>query len=94
MELAFLTPLLKNGAESISGGVTIDDKRFLKAWLSEDGGGADCVNKSVERGFVLIIPVKSAAFCAVGHKHVEQGGEHAEVADVHSVEIEKAEEGM
>ena len=93
MELAFLTPLLKNGAESISGGVTIKDKGFLKTWLSKNGGGAYGVNEGVKHGFVFIVPVKLATFSAVGDKRIKRGGEHAEVTNVHSVEVEETEKG-
>ena len=91
MELAFFTPLLKNSAESISGGVAINNERFFEAWLLENRRGANSVDKSVKRGFVFIVPVKSAAFSAVGDKRVEWGGEHAEVVNIHLVEVEKTE---
>ena len=94
MELAFLTPLLKNGAESIGRGVAINDKGFLKAWLSEDGGGANRIDEGVERGFMFIVPVELATLGAVGNERVKRGGEHAEITNVHLVEVEKAEEGM
>ena len=43
MELAFLIPLLKDGADSISGGVAINRELVLESGLSQDGGGADSV---------------------------------------------------
>ena len=90
MELAFLTPLLKNGAESIGGGVAINNKGFLEAWLSENGSSANGVDESIKCSFVFIIPVESAAFSTVSDERVEQGSEHAEVANIHSVKVEKA----
>ena len=93
MELAFLTPLLKNGAESVGGGVTIKNEGFLEAWLSENRGGAYCIDEGVKRGFMFIVPVELAAFSAVGNKRVKRCGKHAEVTNVHSVEVEKAEKG-
>ena len=93
MELAFLTPLLKNGTKSVSGGVAINNEGFLEAWLSENGSGANSVDERVERGFVFIIPVESATFSAVGDERIERGGEHAEIANIHSVEVEKTKKG-
>jgi hypothetical protein len=84
---------LKDGAESIGGGVTIDDKGFLEVWLSENRGGAYHINKSIKCSFMFIIPVESAALGAVGNERVEWGGEHTEVLNVHAVEVEKAEKG-
>ena len=60
MELAFLTPLLKNGTKSIGGGVAVNDKGFFKAGLLKDGGGAYRIDEGVKRGFVFII-VKALA---------------------------------
>jgi hypothetical protein len=94
VELAFLTPLLKNSAESVGRGVAIDDKGFLKTWLLEDGGGAYRVNEGVKRGFVFILPVKSASFGAVGNECIKWGGEHAEIANIHAIEVEKSEKGL
>ena len=44
MELAFLIPLLKDGADSVSGGVAIDRELVVKTGLSEDWGGAHSVH--------------------------------------------------
>jgi hypothetical protein len=41
MELAFLIPLLKDGADSIGGGVAINRKLVVKSGLSQDGGRAN-----------------------------------------------------
>jgi hypothetical protein len=91
MELAFLTLLLKDGAQSISGGVAIDNEGFLKTGLPENWGGTNGVNKSVKRGFVFVVPMESAAFSAVGDECIKWGGEHAEIADIHAVEVEETE---
>ena len=71
MELAFLTPLLKNGAKSISGGVAINDERFFKTWLTEDGSGANSVHKSIEGRFMFVIPVELAPSSAKGDECVD-----------------------
>ena len=91
MELAFLTPLLKNGAKSISRGVAINNEGFLEAWLSENGSSANDVDKRVECGFMFVVPVESAAFSTMGNQRIERGGEHAKVANIHAVEVEKTE---
>ena len=89
MKLAFLTPLLKDGAKSVSGGVAINNEGFLEAWLLENGSGANGVNESVKRGFMFVVPVESAAFSAMGNECVEWGRKHAEVANIHVVKVEK-----
>ena len=91
MELAFLTPLLKDGTQSVSGGIAINNEGFFKMGLSEDGGGANGVNESVKRGFVLVIPMESASLSTMGDKCIEWGGEHTEIADVHAIEVEEPE---
>ena len=40
VELAFLIPLLKDGANSVSGGITINRKLVFESWLSQDGSRA------------------------------------------------------
>ena len=115
MELAFFTLLLKDGANSVGGGVAINNKRVFKAGLTKNwsrtNGIDECVegrfvfevpvkatafraerDKSVERHFVFIIPVEFATFSTVGNKRVEWGGEHAEVMNVHLVEVKKTKE--
>jgi hypothetical protein len=94
MELAFLTPLLKDGAKSVSGGVAINNEGLFKMWLSKNRSGANGVDESVKHGFMFVIPVESAAFSAVGYECIERGGEHAKVANIHPVEVEKTEESM
>jgi hypothetical protein len=44
MELAFLVPLLKDGANSVSGGVAINRKLVFESRLSQDGSGANSIN--------------------------------------------------
>ena len=92
MELAFLTPLLKDGADSISGGVTIDDESFLKTWLTKDGGRADSVDEGLEGGFVLIFPKKTAALHTVCDQGIEQCGKHTEIVDIHVIEVKESKE--
>ena len=93
MELAFLTLLLKDGADSVSGGVAINNERLLEAGLSKNRGGAHSIDKSVKRGLVFIIPMKSAPFSTVGDECVKWGGEHAKVADIHAIKVEETKEG-
>ena len=93
MKLAFLTLLLKDGTKSVGRGIAINSEGFLEVWLSEDGGGANSVDKGIKCGVVFIVPVESAAFSTVGDKRVEQGGKHAEVANIHAVKVEKAKKG-
>ena len=90
MELAFLTLLSKDGAKSVSRGVAIDNEGFIKTGLTKDRGGTDGVDESIERRFMFVIPVKSAPFCAVSDEGIQRGSEHAEIADIHVVEVEKA----
>ena len=91
MKLAFLTPLLKDGAKSVSRGVAINNEGFLEAWLSENRSGANGVNESIKRGFMFVVPVESAAFSTMGDQRIERGGKHAKVANIHAVEVEKTE---
>ena len=93
MELAFFTPLLKDGAKSVSGGVAIDKEGLFETGLSEDGGSANGVDESVKRSFVFIIPMEPAAFGTMGNECVEWGGEHTKVAYIHAIKVEETEEG-
>ena len=93
MKLAFLTPLLKDGAKSVSGGVAINDEGFFEAWLSEDRSGANGIDESVKCGFVFVVPVEPAAFSTVGNECIEWGHEHAEVANIHAIKVEKTKKG-
>ena len=90
MELAFLTLLLKDGANCVSRSVTINDEGIFKSWLAKDRGCANRVNKSLESGLVLIFPMEMTTFRAVGDKSIERRREHTEIANVHSIEIEEA----
>ena len=93
MELAFLTPLLKDSADSVSGGVAIYDERVLKTWLTKNGGRTDGVDKGLEGGFVLVFPMKMTTFRIVSDQSVEWCGEHTEIADIHVVEIKESKKG-
>ena len=44
MELAFLTLLLKDGADSVCGGVAINDEGVVEMWLTKDQGHANGVD--------------------------------------------------
>ena len=44
VELAFLIPLLKDGANSVSGGIAIDRELVFESGLSQDGSRADSVH--------------------------------------------------
>jgi hypothetical protein len=92
MELAFLIPLLKDGANSVSGGVAIDREAVLKAGLTKDGGGANGVHQGVERGFKFVVPIKLPPSCAMSNKRVEGCGQHAKVANIHAIKVQEAEE--
>jgi hypothetical protein len=92
VELAFLIPLLKDGANSVSRGVAINRESVLESGLSQDRGGANRVHKGVERRFKFIVPVELPSSCAVSDERIEGCGQHAEVANVHAIKIEEAEE--
>ena len=94
MELAFLTPLLKDGADCVGGGVTIDDEGIFEARLMKDWGGANSVDKGLEGGLMFVVPMEAAALRTVGNQHIEWGREHAEILNVHAVEIEETEKSM
>ena len=93
MELAFFTLLLKDGAKSVGGGIAINDKGVLETGLSEDWGSANCVDESIECGFMFIFPVEFAAFSAVSDERIEWGGKHAEISNVHAIKVEEAKKG-
>ena len=92
MELAFLTLLLKDGADRVSGCVAINNKGVFKARLTKDGSSAYSINKSLEGGFVLVFPMKLATFGTKGDECVKRGGEHTEVPNIHAIEIEEAQD--
>ena len=91
MELAFLIPLLKDSANRVSGGVAINCELVVKSGLSQDGGCADSVHQGVEGCFKFIVPVKLPSLGAVSDEYVERCGQHAEVSNVHAIEIEETE---
>ena len=92
MELAFLIPLLKDGANSISRGVTIDHELIFKSGLLQDGSHAYSVYQGIECCFMLIVPIKLPSFHAVSHQRIKRCGQHAKSMDVHAIEIWKAKE--
>ena len=87
VELAFFIPLLKDGANSVSGGVAIDRESVLKAGLMKDGGGTNRVHQGVKRGFEFVVPIKLPSPGAVSDERIERCGQHAEITDVHAIEI-------
>ena len=93
MELAFFTLLLKDGADSVSGGVAVNNKRIFESGLSKDGGRAHGIHKGLKSGFVFVFPMKLATFGTKRDKCVERGGQSAEISNVHAVEVEETEEG-
>ena len=48
MELAFLTPLLKDSANCVGRGVAINNERIFKAGLAKDWGRADGVDEGLK----------------------------------------------
>ena len=92
MELAFLTLLLKDGANRVSGGVAINNERVLEAGLTKDRGRANGIYKGLKGGFVFVFPIKFASFGTKRDERVKGGGQSAEVANVHAIEVEKAQE--
>ena len=92
MELAFLIPLLKDGADSVGGGVAINDELVFKPGVSQNGGGANCIHQGVECGFKFVVPVKLPSSRTVSDERVKRCGQHAEITDVHAIEIQEAKE--
>ena len=92
MELAFLIPLLKDGANRVSGGVAINRKSVFESGLTKDGGGTNCIHQCIERGFKFVVPVKLPSLRAVSDEHVKRCGQHAKSADIHAIEVQEAEE--
>ena len=74
MELAFLTLLLKDGADGVSGGVAIDDKRILEAGLTKDRGCTNGIYKCLKGGFVFVFPMKFATLGAKCDERIKGGG--------------------
>ena len=71
VELAFFTPLLKDSANCISGGIAINNKGVFETWLSQDQGCANCIYKGLESGFVFTVPMEMATLGAMCHKSIE-----------------------
>ena len=94
VELAFLTLLLKDGADSICGGVAIDHKWVFKSWLTKDRSCTNGIDKGLKGGFVLVLPMEFAALGAERNECVKGGGKEAEVPDVHAIKVKKTQEGM
>ena len=57
MELAFLTLLLKDGADRVGRGVAINDEGIFKTGLTKDGSGAYGIDKGLKGRFVFMLPV-------------------------------------
>jgi hypothetical protein len=93
VELAFLTLLLKNGADSVSGGVAIDNKWVFKTGLTKDWSRANGVHECLEGRLVFGFPVKTTPFHAEGDESVQRSSEHAKVPDIHPIEVEEAQKG-
>jgi hypothetical protein len=74
VELAFLTLLLKDGADGVSGGVAINNERVLEARLTKDRGRADGIHKCLKGGFVFVFPMKFATLGAKRDERVKGGG--------------------
>ena len=87
VEFAFLIPLLKDGADSIGGGVAIDCELIFESGLLEDGGSADGVHKGVECGLVFVIPIELPSLRTVSDECVERCGQHAKSTDIHAIKV-------
>ena len=92
MELAFLTLLLKDGANCVGRGVAINDEGVLEAGLAKDRGCTHGIDESLEGSFVFVFPIKFAALGTESYEGIKGSGEHAEVSNVHAVKIEEAKE--
>ena len=92
MELAFLIPLLKDGANSVSRGVAIDRESVFEPGLSQDGGSANRVHQGVECGFKFVVSVKLPPSRAVSDERIKRCGQHAKSTNVHAIKIQEAEE--
>ena len=92
MELAFLTLLLKDGADSVSRGVAINDEGVIETGLTKDWSRTNSVDEHLEGRLVFLFPVEFAAFRAKRNKSVKGGGQNTKVSDVHAVKVEKPKE--
>ena len=91
MELAFLIPLLKDGANSVNGGVAINCELIFESGLSQDRGSAYSIHKGGECYLVFVVPIKLPSFCTMSDKCVKRCGQHAKSTDVHAIEVQEAE---
>ena len=91
MELAFLTLLLKDGADSVCGGVAIDDEWVIKTWLTKDRGHAHCVDEGLKGGLVFLFPMEFTSFSAMCNEHIEGGGQETKVSNVHAIKVEETQ---
>ena len=94
MELAFLTPLLKDGTNCVSGGVTINHEGVLETWLSEDWCCTDGIYQGLKGGFMFRVPVETASFGTMCDKGVEWCGKHTEIANIHAIKVKETKEGL
>ena len=74
VELAFLIPLLKDGANSVSGGVAINRESVFESGLAQDGGGTNRIHEGIKCGLELIVPIKLPSPRTVGDECVERCG--------------------
>ena len=74
MELAFLTLLLKDGADSVRGGVAINYKRVFETGLAEDWGRTNGIYERLKGGFMFIFPMEFTTLSTKRHECVEGGG--------------------
>ena len=89
MELAFLTLLLKDGADSVCGGVAINDEWVFKMWLTKDRGRANGIDEGLKGGLVFLLPMEFTAFSAICDERVKGSGQETEVSNVHAVKVEE-----
>ena len=92
MELAFLTPLLKDGANCIGGGIAINNEGVFEMWLLEHWGCADSIHQGLKSGFVFKVPVETTTFGTMRNESIKRCSEHAEVTNIHAIKVEETEE--
>ena len=74
MELAFLTLLLKDGADSVGGGVAINYKWVLEMGLSKDRGRTYGIDECLEGRLMFVFPMEFATLSTKRDKCVKGGG--------------------
>ena len=94
MELAFLTPLLKDGANCVNRGVAINNEGLFKMRLSEYWGCADSIHQGLKSGFVFRVPMETTSLGTMCNEGVKWCSEHTKVQNVHAVEVEETEERL